>query len=110
MTNNNRRLAQKRKRRHQERVNKYHLNMKLQRESILENTLEGQIIKDYNIQNLYNSENESNLLSSYDTGLFIIYRLQSNLISQTIYCRLSFVSNVIEKPLLREYMIVDISI
>ena len=66
MPNNNRRLAQKRKRRHQERVNKHHLNMKLQRESILENTLEGQIIKDYNIENLYNSENESNLLSSYD--------------------------------------------
>lgn len=66
MPNNNRRLAQKRKRRHQERVNKHHLNMKLQRESILENTLEGQIIKDYNIPNLYNSENESNLLSSYD--------------------------------------------
>ena len=37
-------------------------------------------------------------------------RLQSSLTSQTIYCRLSFVSNVIEKPLLREYMIVDISI
>ena len=66
MPNNNRRLAQKRKRRHQERVNKHHLNMKLQRESILENTLEGQIIKDYNIPNLYNSENENNLLSSYD--------------------------------------------
>ena len=40
--------------------------MKLQRESILEETLEGQIIKDYNIPNLYNSENENNLLSSYD--------------------------------------------
>lgn len=66
MPNNNRRLAQKRKRRHQERVNKHHLNMKLQRESILESTLEGQIIKDYNIPNLYNSENENNLLSSYD--------------------------------------------
>tara|TARA_B100001248_G_scaffold262467_1_gene258648 strand:- start:4498 stop:4755 length:258 start_codon:yes stop_codon:yes gene_type:complete len=66
MPNNNKRLAQKRKRRHQERVNKHHLNMKLQRESILENTLEGQIIKDYNIPNLYNSENENNLLSSYD--------------------------------------------
>ena len=66
MPNNNRRLAQKRKRRHQERVNKHHLNMKLQRESILENTMEGQIIKDYNIPNLYNSENENNLLSSYD--------------------------------------------
>ena len=66
MPNNNRKLAQKRKRRHQERVNKHHLNMKLQRESILENTLEGQIIKDYNIPNLYNSENENNLVSSYD--------------------------------------------
>ena len=66
MPNNNRKLAQKRKRRHQERVNKHHLNMKLQRESILESTLEGQIIKDYNIPNLYNSENENNLLSSYD--------------------------------------------
>ena len=66
MPNNNRKLAQKRKRRHQERVNKHHLNMKLQRESILESTLEGQIVKDYNIPNLYNSENESNLLSSYD--------------------------------------------
>ena len=66
MPNNNRRLAQKRKRRHQERVNKHHLNMKLKRESILEETLEGQIIKDYNIPNLYNYENENNLLSSYD--------------------------------------------
>ena len=66
MPNNNRRLAQKRKRRHQERVNKHHLNMKLQRESILEETLEGQIIKDYNIPNLYNSENENNLISTYD--------------------------------------------
>ena len=66
MPNNNRKLAQKRKRRHQERVNKHHLNMKLQRESILESTLEGQIVKDYNIPNLYNSENENNLLSSYD--------------------------------------------
>ena len=66
MPNNNRKLAQKRKRRHQERVNKHHLNMKLQRESILEETLEGQIIKDYNIPNLYNSENVNNLISTYD--------------------------------------------
>tara|TARA_B100000683_G_C12430036_1_gene531333 strand:+ start:543 stop:797 length:255 start_codon:yes stop_codon:yes gene_type:complete len=65
MPNNNKKLAKRRKRRHLQRIQKHHLDHKLQKESILEDTLEGQINKEYNTK-LYNSETDKSVINSYD--------------------------------------------
>ena len=64
---NNRKLAIRRKKRHLSILNRIKLKKKLEKESILENTIQGQINKDFSIEiSKENVIEELKLINSYD--------------------------------------------